>query len=588
MKLLLTALNAKFIHTNLAIRYIKNSIKDIDIEIELAEFTINHSQEYIIKEIYKLQPDIVGFSCYIWNIEMIHQISRLLKKIMPDLTVIFGGPEVSFDVKSTMQLNDAIDIIVIGEGEEVFPKLIGALKDNDDYSEIPSLAFRARGEVFVNEHCSLSLDMGKIPFPYEEEKINEDKIVYYESSRGCPFQCQYCLSSSFQGVRFRPIEMVKKELKYFIDQEVKQVKFIDRTFNAKRSYAMDIMEYILQHNKGKTNFHFEVTADLIDEDMLDFLLTVPVGLFQFEIGIQSTNEETLQAIQRKMDFPKLMQVVNTISSGKNIHQHLDLIVGLPKEDYFTFRKSFNDVFSLKPEKLQIGFLKLLKGSGIRRDARQYGYIYDDSPPYEVLENEVISYGDIIRLKGIEEMVEIYWNSRMFNTSIEVMIESYYSNPFKFFEDLWFFWEEKGYHHQSHSRNKLYEILVEFYRYKCLEKMKAFKEVLKFDYIKHNKTSTLPVIFEAVHDTNFKNKCHQFLQKIENLNCYLPKYIDLPAKHIIKRVHFERFQYNVIEIANNPQNLKYVKEEATILLFDYQLDNKAIDYCKYFLLDPVEF
>ncbi|SNT17021.1 Radical SAM superfamily enzyme YgiQ, UPF0313 family [Anaerovirgula multivorans] len=588
MKLLLTTLNAKFIHTNLAIRYLRNSINDSDIKIELVEFTINHSQEYIIKEIYKLQPDIVGFSCYIWNIEMIHQISRLLKKIMPDITIIFGGPEVSFEVKPMMELNDAIDIIVMGEGEETFPKLIQSLKNNEDYSEIPSIAFRARGEAFINDDCLPQIEMGRIPFPYGEEKIDQDKIVYYESSRGCPFQCQYCLSSSFQGVRFRPLEMVKKEIKYFIDHEVKQVKFIDRTFNAKKSYAMEIMQYILQHNRGKTNFHFEVTADLIDDDMLEFLLTVPVGLFQFEIGIQSTHEETLHAIQRKMNFERLQKVVNKISRGKNIHQHLDLIVGLPKEDYFTFRKSFNDVFLLKPEKLQIGFLKLLKGSGIRKDARKYGYIYDEYPPYEVLENEAISYGDIIRLKGIEEMVEVYWNSRMFNSSVEVMVEGCYNTPFKFFENLWLYWEEKGYHHQAHGRNKLYEILLDFYQHHSFENIKAFKEILKFDYIKHNKTTTLPMFFQTTHNSIFKDKCHRFLQNTDNVHRYLPQYTDLPAKQIIKKIHFEKFQYNVIEIENNPKTLRDAKEETSIVLFDYKLDNKAIDYCKYFLLENIEF
>lgn len=587
MKVLLTTLNAKYIHTNLAIRYLKNVVKDQDVEVNIAEFTINNSKEYIIREIYKMQPDIIGFSCYIWNIEMIHQIIRQLKKIMPEIIILLGGPEVSFDAKDIMKQNDAIDLIIIGEGEETFSKLIHALKRNEDYSKIDALAFRAKGDVFVNEYCPPMMDMERIPFPYENETIDPEKIIYYESSRGCPFHCQYCLSSSYSGVRFRPLELVKREIRYFIEKEVKQVKFVDRTFNANKNYAMEIMGFILQHNRGKTNFHFEVTADLIDDDMLDFLSTIPVGLFQFEIGIQTTNEETLEAIQRKMNFNRLKEVVKRISNTRNIHQHLDLIVGLPKEDYFSFRKSFNDVFSLKPEKLQVGFLKLLKGSGIRNDAMKYGYIYDEEPPYEVLENGALTFGEIMKLKGIEEMVEIYWNSRMFNSSIEAIIESHYNNPFKFFEDLWNYWEGKEYHHQSHGRNKLYEILIDFYEYYSFENIYAFKEILKFDYIKHNKTSVLPNIFSSKKEIAFKDKCHRFLQNTDYLEKYLPDYKDIPAKQIIKKVHFERFMFNVIDIENNPEILKDVEKKSIVLLFDYKLDNKAIDHCKYYLLENFE-
>ncbi|SDK77454.1 B12-binding domain-containing radical SAM protein [Natronincola ferrireducens] len=588
MKVLLTTLNAKYIHRNLAIRYLKQSIKDLDEDVHIAEFTINHSQQYIVNEIYKIQPDIIGFSCYIWNVEMIHQISNLVKKVMPHVTIIWGGPEVSFEASKIMEANDAIDMIILGEGEKTFKELISIIGKDEDYSQIPALAFRAKGEVFVNNLSSTPLSMEELPFPYEGEVLEEDKIVYYESSRGCPYNCQYCLSSSFQGVRFRPIEVVKKELKYFIDQGVKQVKFVDRTFNAKKDYAMEIMKYILEHNQGKTNFHFEITADLVDEDTLNFLQGVPTGLFQFEIGVQSTNPETLKAIQRKMDFPRLKKVVETISEGRNIHQHLDLIVGLPYEDYFSFRKSFDDVFALRPEKLQVGFLKLLKGAGITRDANKYGYIYDDKPPYEVLENDAITYGEVMTLKGIEEMVETYWNNNMFNSSIELILANYYANTFRFFEDLWRYWEEKGYHHQFHSRNKLYEILLDFYSYKNFDRIDVFREVLKFDYIKHNKTSSLPKFLPIMEGKDFKNKCHKFLQQLEVLEKYLPNYIELPAKQIIKKVHFELFNYNVVDVEKNPKSLIQLQQEKTVLLFDYDIENKAIDYCKYFLLDAVEF
>ncbi|AOY76450.1 B12-binding domain-containing radical SAM protein [Clostridium formicaceticum] len=587
MKVLLAAVNAKYIHTNLAVRYLKKTTEDLVDCVEIVEFTINHSQHYILNEIYKMQPDIVCFSCYIWNIEMIHQISRLLKKVMPQVMIIVGGPEVSFETAKIMEENDAIDIAVIGEGEKTFRQLMVAMQENQDYSEILSIAFRARGQVFINEVDALPLCMEEVPFAYHEEALDPDKIVYYESSRGCPFNCQYCLSSSFAGVRFRPIEIVKKELKFFIDQEVKQVKFVDRTFNAKKSYAMEIMQYIIEHNKGKTNFHFEVTADLMEEDMLAFLHKIPVGLFQFEIGVQSTNPETLEAIQRKMNFPRLREVVKVVSRGKNIHQHLDLIVGLPQEDYFSFRKSFDDVFSLRPEKLQVGFLKLLKGSGLRRDAAQYGYIYDDQPPYEVLENDSISYGEIMNLKGIEEMVETYWNTRMFSAAIEAIVSSFYTSSFRFFEDLWRYWEVRGYHHQAHSRNKLYEILIDFYDDQGFVNIEVFKDLLKFDYIKHNKTSTIPKFFPMIEETGFKDSCHKFLQQAENLQRYLPQYIDLPAKQIVKKVHFQQFDYNVMRLEENPEELKHMTKERVVLLFDYDIDNKAIDHCRYFLLDTIE-
>ncbi|MCC5909326.1 MAG: B12-binding domain-containing radical SAM protein [Clostridiaceae bacterium] len=588
MKLLLTAVNAKYIHTNLAVRYLKQSLAGVIEDIIVEEFTINNSKAYILNEIYKIQPEVIAFSCYIWNMEMIHDIAQLIKKVMPHITIILGGPEVSFDVKKVMEHNDAIDIIVMGEGEKTFLELIKALNRNEDYSEITSIAFRARGEIFIKEDCSEPIAMEEIPFPYSGEVLDKDKIVYYESSRGCPFNCQYCLSSAFAGVRFKPIELVKKELKYLIDEEVKQVKFIDRTFNAKKDYALEIMRFITDNNKGKTNFHLEVTADLLDEEVLNFLNTAPVGLFQFEIGVQSTNKETLQEIQRNMDFERLTEVVKRIAKGRNIHQHLDLIIGLPKEDYFSFRQSFDDVFSLKPEKLQVGFLKLLKGSGLRKNALKYGYVYDEKPPYEVLENDAISYGEVLRLKGIEEMVESYWNTRMFHTSIELIITNFYSSPFKFFEELWRYWESKGYHHNFHSKNKLYEVLLDFYKYKEFDGEPIFKDVLKFDFLKNHKTSSIPKFFNVTIDADFKNQSHKFLQDTSNLEKYLPKFQDIPAKQIIKKVHFEAFDYNVHAIAEAFEAIEGMKTDKTIILFDYDLENKAIDSSKHFVLNKEAF
>lgn len=579
---MLVALNAKYIHSNLAVRYLGKTVDKLVDNLSIVEYTINHSSDYILSEIYKLQPDVVGFSCYIWNIELIHYLCKTLKKVLPEVTIVLGGPEVSFETKALMEENDAIDMVVIGEGESTFPSLIKFLSTNEDYSSLEGIAYRGRGSVYVNPAASSLPDMNILPFPYDEDTISDfDKIIYYESSRGCPFNCQYCLSSAEEGVRFLPVERVKKELQYFIDKEVRQVKFVDRTFNANKKTAMEIMSYLILNNKGKTNFHFEVTADLLDDEMLEFLKKAPVGLFQFEIGVQSTNQETLRAIDRRMDFSKLQGAVKRISSYRNIHQHLDLIVGLPHEDYFSFRRSFNDVFGLRPEKLQVGFLKLLKGSGLRAEAEKYGYVYSEYPPYDILESDSLSYGELLRLKGIEEMVEIYWNSRVFNTSIAVLLSSFYTSSFTFFEELYRFWEMQGYQHASHNKNKVYEILFEFFNYKGFACSDVFRELLKFDYLKNTKTSTLPSLFNRIEEESFKNKCHEFLQKPENVASFLPRYSEQPAKHIIKKVHFQQFLCDVTFLEKHPSEICNIELDKTTLLFDYDIDNKAIDFSRYY-------
>ncbi|MBM7616385.1 B12-binding domain-containing radical SAM protein [Alkaliphilus hydrothermalis] len=582
MKVLLTALNAKYIHTNLAVRYLKKTVENVIENIEIQEYTINHHSDYIISEIYKKNPEVLCFSCYIWNIEMILQITKTLKKIMPDTMIVLGGPEVSFETKELMEVNDSIDIVLIGEGELIFKELMTCLKENKDYSQILSIAYRTKGEIYINDRGQ-NPPLEEIPFAYGGEELDGDKIVYYETSRGCPYNCQYCLSSADRGVRYFPIDRVKKELKILIEAEVKQVKFVDRTFNANKDFALEIMKFIMEHNRGKTNFHLEVTADILGDEMLEFLKDAPVGLFQFEIGVQSTNEETLKEIDRRMDFEKLKEKVNIISSYKNIHQHLDLIVGLPKEDYYTFRISFEDVFKLRPEKLQMGFLKLLKGSGLRARAEEFNYVYSDTAPYEVLENDYLSYGAMIRLKGVEEMVEIYWNSRLFNTSIEVIIQNFYANAFRFFEELWKHWEKNGYHHTSHGKNKLYGILLDFYEEKHFQRLQVFKEVLKFDFLKNTRTSSIPSFLNRQQEDNFKNSCHEFLQQEANVAKYLPNYGNIPAKQIIKKVHFENFSYNVVELEVTPTRLNEVDQDQTIVLFDYDLSNKAIDHSKYYIV-----
>ncbi|MDR5659619.1 B12-binding domain-containing radical SAM protein [Serpentinicella sp. ANB-PHB4] len=583
MKILLTAINAKFIHTNLAIRYLQKYItkSESQYNLTLKEFTINNSKEYILTEIYKEAPHILCFSCYIWNIDLVLEITKEIKKIRPEVRVILGGPEVSFNTRELMIRNDDIDMVVIGEGEKAFSELIECLSNDEDFTNISNIAYRIKGEVYTSESLCDSVDMGDLEFPYDLEQLPDDKIIYYESSRGCPYNCQYCLSSSTTGVRFLPIERIKKELKYFLEQEVKQIKFIDRTFNANKKHALEILNYIKENDNGVTNFHFEISADILDQELLDVLENAPHGLIQFEIGVQTTNIKTLSIIKRNMNFEKLKSNVECIKKFKNIHQHLDLIVGLPEEDYFSFRQSFDDVISLYPDKLQVGFLKLLKGSGLRNEAQKHGYVYHEKSPYEVLETNVLTYGELIKLKGIEEMVDIYYNSGNFKTTISVILQNFYSSPFRFFEELYTFWEKEGLNHISHSKNKYYEILFNFYQQKEFPKNQLILECLKFDYIKNNRNPNLPSLFNRKIESDFKNNCHQFLKDSNNIFQYLPKYIDVAPKNIIKRVHFESFIINIEQLIEKPDKFMDINEEKTVILFDYNVSKRALENAKYY-------
>ncbi|QXM06328.1 B12-binding domain-containing radical SAM protein [Crassaminicella indica] len=580
MKILLTTLNSKYIHTGLALRYLYSYCKE-DFHMTIEEYTINHHMDYILGEIYKGGFDIVCFSCYIWNKSNTLKIVRNLKKVCPNLKIILGGPEVSFDAVDLMEKENAIDYIIVGEGEETFKELMNFLVNKKgEIESIKGIAYRKGNGIFKTPDRELIKDLGSIPFPYDIDELDEykNKIIYYESSRGCPYNCRYCLSSTIKGVRFFPLDRVKCDLGLFLEKKVKQVKFVDRTFNVKKSHSLEIMKYIVENDNGYTNFHFEITADLLDDEMLTFLSNVREGLFQFEIGVQTTCDRTMKSIDRKVDFHMLSKVVRRISSFRNIHLHLDLIAGLPYEDFNRFKKSFDDVYVLKPEKLQLGFLKLLKGSGIRKDKDIHGYIFKDEPPYEVLENKYISYKDILKLKMIEEMVEIFYNGNGFQNGIMYILENFYDKPSDFYHQLADFWEEKGYHHIAHGKNKYYEVLLEFYQKNKWENEEVFNEILKFDYLMQGKTS-LPKFFSDIKEKDFQKRIHEFLHKEENVEEYLSKYKTMPVKQIIKKVYFEKFQYDILEIIKNP-NRKPVKNEITVL-FDYDLDRKIFAKAKYY-------
>ncbi|WP_069650930.1 B12-binding domain-containing radical SAM protein [Caloranaerobacter ferrireducens] len=576
MNIVISTLNSKYIHSSLSIRYLKSYCKDSFNNIKLMEFTINQNSEYITGEIFKQAPDVLAFSCYIWNIEKTLEICERLKIVRPQTKIILGGPEVSFDGDKILRKYDFIDFIIYGEGEETFKELLKHLDEGiENYDNIKGLIFREDERIIVNSPRPLISNLDMIPSPYEDDLSEfKDKIVYFESSRGCPFNCQFCLSSTIKGVRYFTIDRVKEDLLKLIKAGVKQVKFVDRTFNAKKAYALEIMKFIMAQNVKNINFHFEVTAHLLDDEMLDFLKCVPEGLFQFEIGVQSTNDKTLEAISRKTNFDRLSKVVKKIKSYENIHQHLDLIAGLPYEDYISFKKSFNDVYNLQPDMLQLGFLKLLKGSGLRRECDKYGFKFLDKPPYEVLKNNYITYEEMLKLKSIEDLLEKYSNSRSFENSLNYVIKNYYETPFDFFEDFSSYWEQHRLDSISHSKASLYKIFYNYYFDRINSNIEVFRELLKYDFLLNNKTSNLPEFMKSSKKIDDRNIVHKFLQNESYVNKYMKEFTDIPAKKIINKVHFEVFILDILDFIKNDFDVDKILYKESIVLFKYNEDKKV--------------
>ena len=460
MKILLAACNAKYIHSNLAVYDLKAYSSDYDKEVLLREYTINQPKDEILKDIYGSGADVVCFSCYIWNISFVRELIRDLAKILPETAFWAGGPEVSYDAEKFLTEMPEMTGVLVGEGEKTFHDLLEYYIDGKgSLGEIRGIAYRDGEEIRHNGWREL-MNLSEIPFVYEHLEEFENRIIYYESSRGCPFSCSYCLSSIDKKLRFRDLELVKKELQFFLDHKVPQVKFVDRTFNCKHEHAMAIWKYILEHDNGVTNFHFEVSADLLRDEEMDLMAKMRPGLIQLEIGVQSTNPKTIRAIHRHMDLDKLKRCVDRVHSFRNIHQHLDLIAGLPYEDYDTFHRSFNDVYQMKPDQLQLGFLKVLKGSLMQGEAEKYGIVHKEKEPYEVLSTNWLPYGDVLKLKAVESMVEVYYNSGQFQHTLEYLVPLA-KDAFTFYESLGAFYENKGYSEISHSRMRRYEILLEY-------------------------------------------------------------------------------------------------------------------------------
>ena len=575
MKVLLAAINAKYIHSNLGIYSLKTygekMLKEWGLaeqaEISLAEYTINHQMEQILQDIYKRKPDVIGFSCYIWNISYVKVILADIKKVLPDVKIWAGGPEVSYHGEAFLKEEPAVDLVMMGEGEITFAHFLKALLEGEDLKQVPGLMVRNADGTFTDTGFRQVMDMSQIPFPYAfmDMKELEHRIIYYESSRGCPFSCAYCLSSIDKKLRFRSLDLVLPELEWFLQAKVPQVKFVDRTFNCKKSHAMAIWQYIRDHDNGVTNFHFEIAADLLDKDELDLLSTMRPGLVQLEIGVQSTNEKTLEAIRRKTDIEEIREITETINSWHNIHQHLDLIAGLPWEDLESFKKSFNDVYEMEPEQLQLGFLKVLKGSYMEELIPTCDLLYSAAPPYEVLCTKWLSYGDVLELKDIEEMTEVHYNSRQFTCPLKEL-EKEFDTPYEMFSFMAGYYNKNHLFGISHSRIARYEILWKIIQErlekngKCetqgkpenggvSEKLEQYRDLLMTDLYLRENVKSRPTFARDLSDS--KDFVREFFQREEKTPEHLSGYEGYDSRQMAKMAHLEPLR------------------DGTYLLFDYK-------------------
>lgn len=560
MKTVLVAINAKYIHSNLAVYSLRSYARTFGYEPELLEFTINQQKDQILKGIYEAKPDLLCFSCYIWNLSYAEEIIEDIKKILPKVTIWAGGPEVSYDAPKFLKRHPEIDGIMCAEGEKTLTELISYYEVGKSQGKsldgINGIVYQENKTIHQTPLRDI-MNMDDLVFPYEDLKDFEHKIIYYESSRGCPFSCSYCLSSIDKKLRFRSFSLVEKELEFFLAHKVPQVKFVDRTFNCKKSHAMAIWTYIKEHDNGITNFHFEVAADLLTEDEIALIQTMRPGLIQLEIGVQSTNEKTLAEIHRKTDFEEITRKVKAVQRGENVHQHLDLIAGLPYENYESFGRSFNDVYALKPEQLQLGFLKVLKGSYMAEAAEGYGCVHKAKPPYEVLGTRWLSYEEILKLKGVEEMVEVYYNSGQFQKTIRAM-EHLFETAFSMYEELADFYEKNGYNEVSHTRIRRYEILQEFLREKEAN-LEYFKQLMIFDLYARENMKTRP---QWANDLSaYKMQILDFYKKEEENPKLLTDYQSYQARQTIKMTHIEVFTYDVIN--------ENEEKGAYPVLFDYK-------------------
>lgn len=558
MNIVLAAINAKYIHSNLAVYSLRAYAQQYKDEIQIAEYTINQQIDDILMDLYKKKPDVLCFSCYIWNLSYVEELIRELGKIFPSVPIWVGGPEVSYDTKDVLERLPEVTGVIFGEGEKTFLEVVEYYHGKDvKLSEIKGIAYRGEEGQFLQNSWREVMDLSEVPFVYHDMADFKNKIIYYESSRGCPFSCSYCLSSIDKCLRFRKLELVEKELQFFIDEKVPQVKFVDRTFNCNHKHAIAIWKYIKEHDKGITNFHFEVAADLLNEEELKLIESMRPGLIQLEIGVQSTNEQTIREIRRTMRFEEVARIVQRINQGENVHQHLDLIAGLPYEDMESFQKSFDDVYRLHSEQLQLGFLKVLKGSYMESQKERYGLVYKSRPPYEVLYTKWLSYEEMMQLKSVEEMVEVYYNSGQFSYCLR-KLEEEYASPFVLYQGLGRYYENHELHLMSHSRITRYEILLGFIREKHKERESLYRELLTFDLYLRENVKNRPE-FAGEHEVS-KDWLNAFYETESKEHQYLIGYEAYDKRQLRKMTHIEKFHYDVLGTC---------EEKEKFILFDYQ-------------------
>ncbi|AEE98079.1 B12-binding domain-containing radical SAM protein [Mahella australiensis] len=564
----LIALNSSFTHTAVALYQLEAVASNIaDIKIE--EFTINDKIDYILGEIYSGNPDAVAFSCYIWNIDMIWRLCSALKKVLPHVTIILGGPEVSYDAFMLLKQHECIDYVVCGEGEEAFAKLLTLLKDGRrSAGGIEGVYYRS-GDIICGSGFAVVSDMSDIStMAYAVEHVDaSNRIVYYETSRGCPFRCSYCLSSTTDGIRYVPMGRVKDDLAHIMRSGAKQVKFLDRTFNAHRRRAMDIWRFITDYDKRPEGmrFHFEICADIIDDDMLEFLLSVPDDLFQFEIGIQSVNESSLKTVGRHTDLHRMAHVVAILARRGNIHLHLDLIAGLPNEDFSSFGRSFDYAYGLRPDVLQLGFLKLLKGSELRNMAEQFGYAYDDRPPYEVLFNDSISFDALCELHWVEDVLNKYYNSGRLVHTLNYIIKNFHHGAFDFYCLFGCYWHDRGYYGHGHKDEALYGIMADFVRCSGYEPIQLIRELIRLDYLLNHPAMSHPTWTMPSRDEHAKAVQRAILNDKCIVEKYMPHFADVDPKLIRKYVYVERFEYDIPIIISSGYTAQPLSKPVWLLI-----------------------
>lgn len=561
MEILLTAINSKYIHSNLAVKYLKEYTRDMNCQCKIKEFSVNDRLEKVFQDIIEQKPDIVAFSCYIWNIEYVKKLASLIKTLDNNIEILYGGPEVSYDSEKFL-LNNPGDYLIAGEGEEIFRDFIKWKIEEKvcDEFNVKGLYYKRNDKIIYKGERPL-MNFEKVVFPYKEDDEIKNKIVYYESSRGCPFNCKYCLSSTSEGVRFLNSDRVKRELKFFIDKGVKLVKFVDRTFNCNHKFCMDIWRFLIESDTD-TTFHFEISADILKEEEIELLSSAPKGRIQLEIGVQTTNDDILKNINRNIKFIDIKDKVIKLKINKNIKQHLDLIAGLPGETYEKFKKSFNELYSIMPEEIQLGFLKLLKGSAMRREADKWGMVYSPYAPYEILKTDSLSYEEVLKLKRVEAMVDKYYNSGKFNNVLKYFINKF-DNPFDFYLSLGNFFKEKGYFDRNISSSDYYRVFLEYNKEKLYENNDGIMEIVKFDYLKFNKKKWIPPFLNRYIDKNIEK---EIKNKLKHENIFNEKQ---------QNFHVEKFNIDVLKYQREGK----IEEGENYIIFD-ENNFENIFYSKY--------